>query len=230
MGRGMATNLAAKGFLDTPLTVYNRTTSRSEVFCAQNSNTTVASTLEDAITVSDIIFICVGDDAALREIINTSLAHAKNKLFIDCTTVHSDTTSEVANTLKTHGVTFIASPVFGAPAMAEAGQVICVLAGSGSAIDQVKPYTAGVISKANIEFRDADGDYHKRAEPLFAVEWARKDAKQAIDWAESVGATTRGMQSADGYLGGVKDYMGVRGDVAGIYGAVRQSAGLPFEN
>ena len=45
-----------------------------------------------------------------------------------------------------------------------------------------------------------------------------------------VGATMRGVQSADRYLGEVREHMGVRGDVAGIYGAVRKGAGMEFEN
>ena len=174
--------------------------------------------------------------------------------------------------------------------MAEAGQVICVLAGPSSAIERVKPFTAGVISKADIEFRDEDvckasqlkvlgntfvlnmvqtiaegmvvaeksglgtealqkfigavfpgayvayagrmvsGDYHARSEPLFAVDLARKDARHALDMAGRVGATMRGVQSADRYLGEVREHMGVRGDVAGIYGAVRKGAGMEFEN
>ncbi|KAJ5614083.1 hypothetical protein N7528_007737 [Penicillium herquei] len=290
MGRGMAKNLAAKGPLDTPLTVFNRTTSRAEVFASANPNIKVASNLDDAITSSDIIFTCISDDQALRETITASLQNAKNKLFVDCSTVHPNTTTEIATTLSAHGASFIASPVFGAPAMAEAGQVICVLAGPSSSIDRVKPYTTGVISKANIEFRDKEvckasqlkvlgntfvlsmvqtiaegmvvaeksglgtealqqfieavfpgayvayagrmrsGDYHERAEPLFAVDLVRKDARHAMDMAASVGATMRGVQSADAYLADVKAEMGARGDITGIYGAVRQSAGLPFKN
>lgn len=57
---------------------------------------------------------------------------------------------------KSHGAISIASPVSGAAAKAEVGQVTCVLVGPGPAIDQVKPDTTGLISKANIEFRDAE--------------------------------------------------------------------------
>ncbi|KAJ5725514.1 uncharacterized protein N7483_006871 [Penicillium malachiteum] len=282
MGRGMARNLATQGPLDTPLAVFNRTTSRAETFASANPNIKVASNLDDAITSSDIIFTCLSDDHALRETITESLPNAKNKLFVDCSTVHPDTTTEIATTLSAHGASFVASPVFGAPAMAEAGP--------SSSIDRLKPYTTGVISKANIEFRDKEvckasqlkvpgntfvlnmvqtiaegmvvaeksglgtealqqfieavfpgaydayagrmrsGDYFERAEPLFAVDLVRKDARHAMDMAASVGATMRGVQSADAYLADVKAEMGVRGDITGIYGAVRQNSGLPFKN
>lgn len=44
--------------------------------------------------------------------------------------------------------------VFGAPAMAENGQLVCVLAGPAASVDQVKNYTKGVMGRANIDFSD----------------------------------------------------------------------------
>jgi len=74
------------------------------------------------------------------------------------------------------------------------------------------------------------GDYHKRAEPLFAVDLARKDARHAMALAEKSGCRMRDVEVADKHLEQVKAHMGVRGDIAGIYGAVRAEGGLKFEN
>ncbi len=38
--------------------------------------------------------------------------------------------------------------------MAESGQLVCVLAGPSSAVEKVKPYTKGVMGRANIDFSD----------------------------------------------------------------------------
>jgi 3-hydroxyisobutyrate dehydrogenase-like beta-hydroxyacid dehydrogenase len=38
--------------------------------------------------------------------------------------------------------------------MAESGQLVCVLAGPASAVEKVKPYTKGVMGRANIDFSD----------------------------------------------------------------------------
>jgi 3-hydroxyisobutyrate dehydrogenase-like beta-hydroxyacid dehydrogenase len=46
----------------------------------------------------------------------------------------------------------VACPVFGAPIAAENGQLVCVLAGPEAAVDKVKPYTKGVISRINVDF------------------------------------------------------------------------------
>jgi len=40
----------------------------------------------------------------------------------------------------------------------------------------------------------------------------------------------RSLEVADSHLAMVKEHMGARGDIAGIYGAVRQASGLKFEN
>ena len=38
--------------------------------------------------------------------------------------------------------------------MADNGQLVCVLAGSAAAVDKVKPYTKGVMGRANIDYSD----------------------------------------------------------------------------
>lgn len=91
------------------------------------------------------------------------------------------------------------------------------------------------------------GDYHKRQEvcpsllcsfedlliqgkPLFAVDLARKDARHALKLASDSGARIRDVEVADGHLADVQKHAGSKGDITGIFGAVRQEAGLPYEN
>ncbi len=78
--------------------------------------------------------------------------------------------------------------------------------------------------------RMMSGDYYKRDEPLFAVDLARKDAAHAKALAKRAGTQMKGVEVADAHLAAVKDHMDEKGDLAGIYGAVRQEAGLKFEN
>ncbi len=78
--------------------------------------------------------------------------------------------------------------------------------------------------------RMLSGDYHKRAEPLFAVDLARKDARHAMALAEGSGSRMRDLEVADAHLEQVKAHQGKAGDIAAIYGAVRTEAGLKFEN
>jgi 3-hydroxyisobutyrate dehydrogenase-like beta-hydroxyacid dehydrogenase len=65
---------------------------------------------------------------------------------------------------------------------------------------------------------------------LFAVDLARKDARHAMALAEAGGARMKNVELADSYLKVVKEQQGEKGDIAGIYGAKRVEAGLPFGN
>ncbi|KAJ5822576.1 hypothetical protein N7447_004916 [Penicillium robsamsonii] len=156
MGRGIAKSLAANGSLGSPLVIHNRTVKRAHDFVSQNPNTLVAASVKEAVSMADIIFTCVSGDAAIVGTINAGLndGDVKGKLFVDLSTVHPNTTTSIAAKIQESGNSFVASPVFGAPAMAEAGKVICVLAGSKESVKQVIPYTTGVIAKSSMGFSD----------------------------------------------------------------------------
>lgn len=289
----MSKNLVEKGNLDKPLILFNRTEKRATDLSKTlpSGKSTVSTSVEDLVSKSDIIFTCVGNDAAINETFGTILKdNVKGKLFVECSTVHPETTEALAKKTTEAGAEFVACPVFGAPAMADNGQLICVLAGPKESVEKVKPYTKGVMGRADIDFggqavskaltlkvigntfiinmiealseghvlaeksglgvenlhqfiellfpgpytaysnRLISGDYHKREEPLFAVDLARKDARHAMDLAKSSGTQLKAVEVGDKHLAQVKEHQGEKGDIAAIYGAVRQEAGLPFEN
>lgn len=85
------------------------------------------------------------------------------------------------------------------------------------------PYTA-------YSQRMRTGDYFNREEPLFQAHLARKDAAHAKSLAESSGCRLKAVEVADQHLKEVVEHAGDKGDIAGIYGAVRKEAGLKFEN
>ncbi|KAL8669944.1 MAG: hypothetical protein Q9168_005494 [Polycauliona sp. 1 TL-2023] len=294
--QGMVKNLIDKGSLNHPLIVSNRNLQRAHDLQAtldhENRKIVIAHSITDAVKQADIIFTCLGDDDAMRQTADlvSKSADLTGKLLVDCSTVHPDTTDHLAESFAKAGAEFVACPVFGAPAMADAGQLICVLAGPKNSIEKVRPYCKGVMGKANIEFGDQpcskatllkiigntfilnmietlaeghtvaeksglgndnlhqfievmfpgpytaysgrmmSGDYHKREEPLFAVDLARKDAKHALKVAEANGMSLKDVEVADNHLSDVQEVMGKRGDIASIYGAVRKESGLKFEN
>jgi len=291
MGRGMCKNIVEKGNLEHPLIIHNRTNQRAHDLSSKLGHSTVASSIQEAASKADIIFYCLGEDpsviSTLEEILKVDV---KGKIIVDCSTVHPDTTAKEAKMVNEKGGDFVACPVFGAPAMADAGQLICVVAGKAEAVQKVLPYCKGVMGRANIDYSGQEpskatllkvigntfivgmvtalseghvvaeksglgvdelhkfievmfpgpytsystrlrtGDYYNRPEPLFAVDLARKDAKHAISLAEASGCRVRQVELADSYLQTVKEHMGEKGDIAGIYGAVREQGGLKFEN
>ena len=149
----MCKNLVEKGNLDKPLIIYNRTTQRAEDLSKKLGHTTVATSVEEAVLKADIIFICVGDDAAAQSTIEAVVkGDIKGKLIVDCSTIHPDITSKESEAVQKHGGTFVACPVFGAPAMADAGQLVCVLAGPKEEVNKVKPYCKGVMGREIIDY------------------------------------------------------------------------------
>ncbi len=287
----MSKNIVEKANLDKPLILYNRTIQKAHDFSAKIGNSTVASSIQEATSKADIIFYCLGEDPSVLETLEEIFkVDIKGKTIVDCSTVHPDTTAKEAKMVEEKGGDFVACPVFGAPAMADAGQLICVIAGRSEAVQRVLPYCKDVMGRANIDFsgqepskatllkvigntfivgmlntlseghvlaeksglgvdelhqfvevmfpgpytaysnRIRSGDYYSRPEPLFAVDLARKDARHAMALAKENGTRIRQVELADEYLKTVKEQKGEKGDIAGIYGAVRVQGGLPFDN
>lgn len=70
------------------------------------------------------------------------------KKIVDTTTVHPDTTKEVAALISERGATFIAAPVFGPPPSAESGQLLMAVAGSNrQALEMLAEAFRGVIAQ-----------------------------------------------------------------------------------
>ncbi|KFY41696.1 hypothetical protein V494_02849 [Pseudogymnoascus sp. VKM F-4513 (FW-928)] len=291
MGRGMVRNIIEKYPLQLPLTIYNRTASRTQSFAATlpPSKVTVATTLE-AVSAASIIITCVADDAAIQSTIESILSYSPSPaLFIDCSTIHPSTTASISSLITAAGHKFVAMPVFGAPKMADAGALICVPAGPRSSVELALPI-ADAVGGTTIDLSDRPyetsstlkiigntfivnmveqlseghvlaeksglgsdvlhkfieaifpgpytdysnrmmtGVYYTREEPLFAVDLARKDARHAKDLAKTAGTRMENVETADRHLVKVKERRGEKGDMAAIYGAVREEAGLPFEN
>lgn len=79
--------------------------------------------------------------------------------------------------------------------------------------------------------RMISGTYYKMEEPLFSADNARKDLGHAMSLAKSVGVELKNAAVVDEYLKVVADHAGGdKGDIAGVYGAVRKNAGLKYEN
>ncbi|KAK1140450.1 hypothetical protein N8T08_010396 [Aspergillus melleus] len=162
IGRGMSRNIAHKGPQTSPVIVYNRTVSKATTFAESlgPEKATVAESISDAVCDSTITFICVGDDTALDQIINTLLSNTSldlaSKLLVDCSTVHPDTSRRIHASLAQRNASFVACPVFGAPNAADAGQMIVVPAGSAESLARLTPFFDGVTSKATLDMPGED--------------------------------------------------------------------------
>lgn len=158
IGKGITKNLAEKGTFTGALTIWNRTQSKTvdHVATLPAGKAEVGTSIVDVVEKSDIIFSCLSNDNVMLETINEALkaSSVKGKLFVDNSTIGSETSDQIAKTLNNAGADFVADPVFGAPPMAQSGQLVCVLAGPKKAVDRVKPFIKGVIARAIIDFSD----------------------------------------------------------------------------
>ncbi|KAK6337925.1 hypothetical protein TWF696_001401 [Orbilia brochopaga] len=160
MGAAMVPNLAKKYPLDTPLLIFNRNNNKSHdlaaTLAATNTSVAVASSIGDLVQRSHIIFTCLANDGAIKDTIDAAVAsgNVAGKLFVDSSTVAPGCTDGLSELLVSKGAKFVAAPVFGVPAVAAAGQLTYVLAASDEAwIDEVVPFTTGVMGKTNIQLR-----------------------------------------------------------------------------
>lgn len=109
----MCKNLVEKGNLDKPLIIFNRTKKRAEDLAAAlgASKAKVVDTINDATKESDIIFMCLGDDAAVNSAVDKILEEdVKGKLVVDCSTVHPDTTNALEKRITDKGAEFVGMP------------------------------------------------------------------------------------------------------------------------
>lgn len=293
MLQGMCKNLVQHADISLPLLLYNRSKDRAVSLneTLGSDKTEVIENLATGISRADVLFTCVSNDEAVRELFDTILRDdIKGKLLIECSTIHPDTTEALAKAVTDVGAEFVAAPVFGAPAAAEAGQLISVLAGPGASVEKARVFFKGAMARTEIIMADKpygqalklkvigntfilamveqlseahvlaeksglgtefvhkfvqelfggpygayssrmlDGTYHKMAEPLFGVDLARKDARHAKSLAAEAGVGMQIVEIGDRHLESVQKHSGTSGDIAGIYGAVREEAGLSFEN
>ncbi|KAL4978577.1 hypothetical protein BDW66DRAFT_158090 [Aspergillus desertorum] len=131
-----------------------------------------------------------------------------------------------ASLLKVLGNTFILNTV---ETLAE-GLVAAEKSGLGVDVYQQWVSTMFPGPFAKYAERMATGDYFKHEEPLFAVDLARKDLRHAANIAERTGMSLPSVKVTDDFLKVVREEKGEKGDIAGVYGAIRKASGLPYDN
>ncbi|EFX03112.1 6-phosphogluconate dehydrogenase family protein [Grosmannia clavigera kw1407] len=152
MGIGMSMNLQKHlSSTGAPSLIYtNRTLSRGKDLQALGA--IPVETVAEVTTKSSIIFSCVSNDQVLNEVADAIIAvGVKGKIYIDCSTVHPDTSVAVSKKITEAGGLFVASPVFGAAPMAAAGKLIFVVAGPAEATKKTSPYIKDIMGRSVID-------------------------------------------------------------------------------
>ncbi len=146
MGSNLAQRLMMSGY---PLGVFNRTPEKMEPL--MKCGAWGAKSPRELVQTSDVIVICVTDDAALREVMEgeygaMEAARAKT-VFIDMSTVSVSVTRDLANKAKRKGANWLDAPVLGSPQMAMTGAMPFVVGGSKTVFEQNKDILEAIGKK-----------------------------------------------------------------------------------
>jgi 3-hydroxyisobutyrate dehydrogenase len=129
MGSPMARHLLAAGH---DVVVYNRTTSKSQAWVAAHGGASAA-TPALAVAGRDLVFMCVGNDHDVREVVfgeSGALAVMKpGSVLVDHTTASAVVAREVGAAAASAGIGFVDAPVSGGQAGAENGALTIMCGG-----------------------------------------------------------------------------------------------------
>ena len=121
--------------------VFNRSVEKSKNWIKKYSGSECSSVKEIS-QVSDILFLCVGNDNDVREIISNkdgALEHLKSgSCIVDHTTTSADLAMEMNNLLSTKNINYLDAPVSGGQAGAESGQLSIMVGGKNELYEELK--------------------------------------------------------------------------------------------
>ncbi|MGA1761434.1 MAG: NAD(P)-dependent oxidoreductase [Paracoccaceae bacterium] len=139
MGYPMAGHLKAAGH---DVTVYNRTTAKSEKWAEQHGGS-YATTPREAAKGADFVMACVGNDDDLRSVTlgddGAFAGMSAGAIFVDHTTVSAKVTDELYAAAKAMGLSFVDAPISGGQAGAENGVLSIMCGGDQAAFDAAEP-------------------------------------------------------------------------------------------
>lgn len=139
MGYPMAGHLLAQGY---EVCVYNRSEARAEQWCEQYGGAS-ASTPALAATDAELVFVCVGNDNDVREVVlgeqGAFAGMSEGAVLVDHTTASAELARELAAAATARGFDFLDAPVSGGQAGAENGVLTIMLGGDEAVFARIAP-------------------------------------------------------------------------------------------
>jgi 3-hydroxyisobutyrate dehydrogenase len=142
MGYPMAGHLQKNGY---NVTVYNRTTAKAEKW-VEDYEGSMAKTPGEASQNSEIVFMCVGRDEDIIEVMEGEVGILSNvaegSIIVDHTTASAEIARNYYQKLKDKKLSFLDAPVSGGQAGAENGVLSIMIGGDEKDYNTVKPVLA----------------------------------------------------------------------------------------
>lgn len=154
MGLAMATNLQRHLVTKkAPGMIYsNRTMARGNPLQALGG--TSETSFEKVVGQCGIIFTMISNDAVLSNLVSTAVNSGqplRDKIFVDCSTVHPQTVGLTVSKLREKQAAFLSAPVFGGNPIAVDGKLVFAIGGPKDAVGVVKPLIQDVMGRRVIE-------------------------------------------------------------------------------
>ena len=147
MGYPMAGHLASAGH---QVWVFNRTLAKAQQW-AQDYAGVASENVAEAVADANIVLLCVGDDADVRQRVAEVLAAAQpGTLIVDHTTTSAEVAREMDQACQAAGMHWIDAPVSGGQAGAENGQLTIMCGGQPAIYAQVEPVISAYAKQARL--------------------------------------------------------------------------------
>ncbi|MFQ6371121.1 NAD(P)-dependent oxidoreductase [Shewanella sp. YIC-542] len=186
MGYPMAGHLRQQGH---EVTVYNRTQAKAQAWVKEYGGCACATPKEAAIG-QDMVFVCVGNDDDLRQVIlgTDGALHgmAAGAILVDHTTASADAAREIAAALSAHSVAFLDAPVSGGQAGAENGVLTVMVGGDADIFAAVKPVIAAYARSAELMGPVGAGQLTKMVNQI-CIAGVVQGLAEALSFAENAG-------------------------------------------
>jgi 3-hydroxyisobutyrate dehydrogenase-like beta-hydroxyacid dehydrogenase len=155
IGVPMALNLMRGGY---EVRVYNRTAAKAQPLIEQGAK--LAAQASDVAVRGGVVFSIVADDSALDEVCMAKPSFVERLgqggVHVSMSTISPAISRRLAEHHATHGVTYVAAPVFGRPDAAAAKKLWVCLSGSSAAKKRIEPMLAA-MGQGNFDFGEDPG-------------------------------------------------------------------------
>jgi len=151
IGTGMLGNAVGMHLLDAgyQLTVYNRTLGKTKNL--KNKGAVVAVTPKEAVRNSEVVIIVVKDANAVRQVSfeKDGIIHCENNGLIVCdmSTINPLESKKISEKFLEYSIPMLDIPVMGGPKVAEAGNLVMMVAGDKKSFDKCKEIFEVIANK-----------------------------------------------------------------------------------
>jgi 3-hydroxyisobutyrate dehydrogenase len=187
MGFPMAGHLLAAGH---ELAVWNRSPERSARFVTAHPGARVAASPAEAAHAADFVFVCVGRDADVRDVVlgrDGALAGiASGSVLVDHTTASADLAAELEGRARERGAGFLDAPVSGGQAGAEQGALTVMAGGEPAAFERALPVLRSYARRARLMGPAGSGQRAKMVNQI-CIAGVLQGLAEGLHFAEAAG-------------------------------------------